>query len=232
MTRKAAKRTMANPPPTKIEISLPTVDVMRKVIDDRFGPVAQMLAKHEGLRTKVYEDRAANGEFKGHAIGVGRNLTHKGISQQEALLMYYNDLVDWTDEIVKHVPEYEKLDDVRKAVLIDMAHTLDASGLGRFTNTRRALAEQNWLKAAYEMGDSLWYEQQPFPRSARLLTMMVSGKLEKNWGDEEREQYEWFSNAERRNFQAAIGKSPSDPVQIVAAFLPQKPKRSRSTKVV
>lgn len=209
-------------------IRMPSAEELRQALDEEFGPVAQMTAHHEGLRTKLYKDFAANGEDRGYAIGVGRNLTHRGLSQAESLLLYLNDLREHVADIPKHVPEFTALDPVRRAVLIDMAHTLSANGLGRFKKMRAALAEQNWLKAVYEMGDSKWFEQQPAARSALLLTMMLTGREGKDFDIDDRDQQAAFAVASRGAFQAALDKGNSGsntPVTIAGRYKPQKPRR-------
>lgn len=209
----------------KLRLELPGAEELLQALDEEFGPAAQMIAHHEGLRTTLYEDRAADGDFRGHAIGVGRNLTVRGITKQEALILYLNDLRSWVKDIREHVPEYDALDPVRRAVLLDMAHTLSANGLGRFKGMRHAIVEQNWARAVYEMGDSKWYEQQPRDRSCLLLMMMLTGRYGKDFDVADRDQQGVFHATSRGSYQAALGRGGSKPVEVAAVYLPQKPQR-------
>jgi len=112
------------------------------------------IKRHEGCRLKVYKDTEGIA-----TIGYGRNLEAVGISEQEAELMLSNDL----DRAVKAARfvfyNYEKLDEVRQEVLVNMAFNLGKHGLAKFRKMRLALGEDNYELAADEMLDSKWAGQ-------------------------------------------------------------------------
>jgi len=132
---------------------------------DRYR-IKQMLKRHEGLRLKPYRDTVGK-----LTIGYGRNLEDDGISLEEAELMLENDL----DRAVKAardvVAGFDELDEVRQAVLVDMAFNLGRAGLASFQKMRAALALGDFERAAAEMLDSLWARQ--VGRRARELAEMI-----------------------------------------------------------
>jgi len=136
---------------------------------DRYR-IKQMLKRHEGLRLKPYRDTVGK-----LTIGYGRNLEDDGISLEEAELMLENDL----DRAVKAardvVAGFDELDEVRQAVLVDMAFNLGRAGLASFQKMRAALALGDFERAAAEMLDSLW-ARQVGRRARELAEMMRTGQ--------------------------------------------------------
>ena len=57
------------------------------------------LIKHEGKETYVYKD---NSKEKIETIGVGRNLRHVGLSEDEIMLLLNNDI----DRVEKQLDKY------------------------------------------------------------------------------------------------------------------------------
>lgn len=133
---------------------------------------ARMIADGEGTvkrggRHVVYDD--ATGQplkqgdtIKGHpTIGHGRNVAGKGISEDEARMMLLEDVRDAEDiarGFLGQVP-WQALGDVRRAVLIDMAHNLGADGLYAFTKLRKAIHGLDFDAAASEIASSRYFEQ-------------------------------------------------------------------------
>lgn len=112
-----------------------------------------LIDENEGDRLKVYKCPAGK-----WTIGRGRNLEDKGISQPESDLMLANDIEEAHIEL-KGIEFYNDLSDVRKAVLIDMAHNLGFVGLMKFKNMMEALRTGDYDKAAYEIQDSKYWNQ-------------------------------------------------------------------------
>ena len=142
-----------------------------------------LIADHEGLILKVYDDATgkevgAGDMLIGHpTIGVGRNIAKDGlgISQEEAEFMLEND-IERVKEEIKNFP-IENLNEVRTAIIIDMAFNM---GISRFNPTRwpnffRAIANEDYDNAKKEMLDSNWARQTK-RRSVRLSEMMQTGE--------------------------------------------------------
>ena len=108
------------------------------------------------------------------SIGVGRNLEDRGLRDDEINLMLSND-IDEADGIArKLIPNYQKLSEERKAVVINMAFNLGETRLSQFKQTLAAINEGRYADAAEGMRNSLWYKQVGL-RAERLATIM--GKL-------------------------------------------------------
>ena len=132
--------------------------------------LTDMLVDHEGMRRKPY--RCTAGKL---TIGVGRNLDDRGISPDEAMYMLANDIKDARRELSAAFPWFDKLDDVRQAVLIDMHVNLGLSRLQGFRNTLALIGVGKYEAAAQEMLDRKWAEQVG-RRAQRLSRMMATGR--------------------------------------------------------
>lgn len=130
--------------------------------------IKDQLILHEKLTLKPYIDTVGK-----ITIGVGRNLTDRGIKMTLAL--------DWLDEDIAEsekdlatFPWYESLDPIRKKVLIDMRFNLGPSRFRDFKNTLKAVSEGRWEDASKGMLASLWARQTK-SRAIRLAKMMKDG---------------------------------------------------------
>lgn len=132
--------------------------------------LTDMLVDHEGMRRKPY--RCTAGKL---TIGVGRNLDDRGISPDEAMYMLANDIKDARRELSAAFPWFDKLDEVRQAVLIDMCVNLGLSRLQGFRNTLALIGVGKYEAAAQEMLNSKWAEQVG-RRAQRLSRMMATGR--------------------------------------------------------
>lgn len=128
------------------------------------------LELHEGLRLKPYTDTAGK-----LTIGIGRNLTDVGISEEEARMLLDHDILQARAGLEARYPWFAGLDVIRQRVLIDMAFNLGVERLGHFRNTLKAVAEGRWSAAKAGMLNSLWATQ-VVSRAVRLANMMESGE--------------------------------------------------------
>ena len=133
----------------------------------------EMLAKQleidEGRRSKLYKCSAGK-----LSIGVGRNLEDRGLRDSEIDLMLDNDIAEAIQTARKLFPGFERLSDVRKAVLCNIAFQLGETRLSAFRGVRAAVEAQAWSLAADEMLDSAWSKQTP-KRAVRLAEQMRNG---------------------------------------------------------
>lgn len=130
----------------------------------------QLLLKHEGLRLKPY--RCTAGKL---TIGVGRNLEDNGISKQEAFYLLERDIDAVLSSLIHKFPWFKELNDVRKAVVIDMAFNLGIKGFSNFEKTIEYIAQQEYEKASIEMLDSAWATQVGY-RANDLSNLMKNGE--------------------------------------------------------
>jgi len=104
----------------------------------------------------------------------GRNLDDVGISQDEADLMLANDIKVATIRLESTFPWTVGLDDVRKAVLVNMTFNMGIHGLAQFKDTLAKVQAGDYAGASQAMLQSGWATQVG-PRAQRLSIQMESG---------------------------------------------------------
>jgi lysozyme len=134
---------------------------MKKEID--------LLKKHEGLRLKPYRCSADK-----LTVGYGRNLDDVGISEEEAEMLLLNDLLTANIEVENRFVWFEDLDEVRKAVVVNMIFNLGIARFSAFKKTISLIEEGSYSEAAQEMLDSRWANQVG-SRANELSEMMRTG---------------------------------------------------------
>ena len=127
------------------------------------------LTAHEGLRRFPYTDSVGK-----LTIGVGRNLTDRGITDAEARYLLDNDILTAVGDLQALV-WFPALDSVRQRVFIDLAFNLGISRLKGFVKMLDAVSRQDWPTAAAELLDST-YATQVGQRAQTLAAMLVSGR--------------------------------------------------------
>lgn len=132
--------------------------------------LANRLILHEGLRLKPYRDHLG---FL--TIGIGRCLDKKGISKKEAHYMLQNDIDDATQECIMNIDFFEKLDNIRQEVLVEMCFQLGITGLLGFREFLYQLGRGAYMKAAEEMLNSKWAKQDS-PKRALELSQIMFGE--------------------------------------------------------
>jgi lysozyme len=122
----------------------------------------------EGERTFPYRDTT------GHlTIGVGRNLSEKGLSPDEIDHLLTNDVVEVLD-VCRGLPYWNHLNDARRIVVADMVFNLGERGFHTFKKMEEALLHELYDEAAREMTDSTWFRQVG-RRSHKLVKAMRTG---------------------------------------------------------
>lgn len=133
--------------------------------------IKELLVRHEGLRLKPY--RCTAGKL---TIGIGRNLDDRGISQKEAYAMLERDIQDCEQWLIDEIPEvYNKLDEVRQSVLLNMCFNMGIKGLLEFKNTLSFIGAGDWERASNNMLASKWAKQVGM-RAIELSEMMRKGQ--------------------------------------------------------
>lgn len=124
----------------------------------------------EGVRAKPYRDTVGR-----LTIGVGRNLDDVGVSPDEIDLMLANDIARAEATARKWVPNFDALDDARRAAVCNMAFNL-GDRLGGFSETLAAIRDGRWSDAASMMLASRWATQVG-ARARRLSNVMRTGEV-------------------------------------------------------
>ena len=127
-----------------------------------------LLILEEGFKLKPYVDTVGK-----LTVGVGRNLTDRGISEETALQMLEEDL-DVVQADMATFPWWAGLDVVRQTVLADMRFNLGPARFRAFKNTLKAVAEGRYADAAAGMLASKWAKQVK-GRATKLAKMMETG---------------------------------------------------------
>ena len=113
----------------------------------------------------------------GHlTVGIGRNLTDRGVSLSEALMMLDDDIMYFTHRLDLNLKYFADLDDVRKMVLIIMCFNLGVYGLLGFKKMLKAVEEKDYRAAACEILDSK-ASTQTGERYETLAEMMKTGEV-------------------------------------------------------
>ena len=128
------------------------------------------LVRDEELRLKPYTDSVGK-----LTIGVGRNLTDKGISFQEAQGLLANDIADATADLQAKLPWTATLDDVRKGAMVNMTFNIGIGGLLEFHDFLARMQRGDFSGAAGAMLDSLW-ARQVGTRATRLSIQIEKGE--------------------------------------------------------
>ena len=138
-------------------------------------PLAKtILQEHEGKRLMPYVDTEGKA-----TIGWGRNLTDVGISYDEALYLFNNDVVRAENECYTHFSWFYALDEVRREVITMLCFNLGINGLLGFKLMLKAIEAHDWSQAAWELSNSQWKTQVGKERHDCLTSALQFGEWNK-----------------------------------------------------
>ena len=129
----------------------------------------QIVRDEGGMRLKAYQD--SRGVW---TIGVGHNLEARPIPRAAGIIIFEADLADTILDVDRMLPWAARLDECRRAVLVNMAYNLGIHGLLEFRRMLHAAETADWPLAAKEMLDSKWATQVG-GRALRLAQQMETG---------------------------------------------------------
>ena len=112
------------------------------------------IKKHEGFKQFPYHDTKNK-----ITIGYGHNLSDVGLKESECDLLLSNDIFTATYELYHFIPWAQNLDDVRKAVMIEMTFNIGIEKVLQFRKLLDALQNKDYQQAAKEMLDSEWAKE-------------------------------------------------------------------------
>ena len=145
-----------------------------------------MIERHEGRRNEVYKDSLGiptigigynlrNATAKEDLAKVGANLKEvlrgKQLSDDQVNELFRMSLDRALKDAKSYYPEFDKLPDAAKGVLVDMSFNLGLTKLKGFKDLKTALGKGNYNAAADAMIDSAWYKQVK-TRGVRLVNIM------------------------------------------------------------
>lgn len=106
--------------------------------------IKERLMEFESLETRMYQD-SVHGYW---TIGVGRNLSTRGISRDEALYLLQNDIDIVINELRGKFPDFDTLHDNIKLCWIDMAFNLGVPIFLTFKRMIQAVMDKDFDTAA------------------------------------------------------------------------------------
>ena len=145
-----------------------------------------MIERHEGRRNEVYKDSLGiptigigynlrNATAKEDLAKVGANLKEvlrgKQLSDDQVNELFRMSLDRALKDAKSYYPEFDKLPDAAKGVLVDMSFNLGLTKLKGFKDLKTALGKGNYNAAADAMIDSAWYKQVK-TRGVKLVNIM------------------------------------------------------------
>ena len=132
--------------------------------------VRELVTLHEGVRRFPYRDTVGK-----LTIGVGFNLDDVGLYPEEIDFILGNRLSRTEEEVERVFPWYNELDEVRQAVVLDMAYNMGMSTLSQFKRTLGSIRDGDYVRASAQMLQSKWARQVK-GRAIRLSIMMETGE--------------------------------------------------------
>jgi lysozyme len=119
------------------------------MIDEDLAALRQQLIVHEGLRLMPYEDGAGK-----LTIGVGHNLTDRGITHAQAMALLDDDIADTVSSVFAAFPWTATIPAAPMRVLLDVAFNAGTRGLGKFVKLLAAVEAGDYQTAAAEVVNS------------------------------------------------------------------------------
>ncbi len=139
-----------------------------------YEDLKDLLTKHEGRRRKPYDDKNPNKPIPVEGkitIGIGHNLTDRGISESVIDKIYDEDIEEVRANLYYVFPNFDTFTDRRRMALYNLMFNL---GLARFRGFKKmifAIQWHNWDVAASELLDSK-YATQVGQRAVELAKML------------------------------------------------------------
>ena len=112
------------------------------------------LKRDEGMKLFPYVDTVGK-----ISIGCGRNLSDNGISEQEAINMFNNDISKTVAELDEQIPWWRSMPEPVQRGMANMLFNMGWPRLSKFQMMLAALEDRAWEAAASEALDSTWAKQ-------------------------------------------------------------------------
>jgi lysozyme len=142
-----------------------------------YDKVKEMLVRHEGTMCTLYqctEDK--------WTIGVGRNLTDRGITEEEAMYMLDNDIKRVMNQLDEYWTVWRSFPEKGQMVCLDMCFQMGIQGFMGFRRTRALMEMGMWLEASEELLDSKYAIQTPSRANYNSRQLALCGKDGKDIG--------------------------------------------------
>ena len=132
--------------------------------------ISEYIQLHEGLSLKPYYCTAHK-----LSIGIGRNLDDRGITREEALLLFANDMrLACSDLYRVFGDDFKTFPDPVQLAFIDMMFQLGIVRFCDFKNMIKHAKALNWKYAAAELMDSKYAKQDTPGRAEQNRDLLLS----------------------------------------------------------
>ena len=149
-------------------------------------PLKAMLIRHEGQVKQgtnhvPYDDKTSARFDQGDTLvgkltlGIGRNISDRGITDDEAMMLLTNDIELVRTQLDKALPWWHKENEARRAVMISMAFNLGITKWLSFKTTLGLWENGKHSEAADRLLTLPWAKQVG-QRAVELTDMLRSGK--------------------------------------------------------
>jgi len=142
-----------------------------------YDKVKEMLIRHEGVMCTLYqcsEDK--------WTIGVGRNLTDRGITEDEVMYMLDNDIKRVMNQLDEYWTVWRSFEKRGQMVCLDMCFQMGIKGFMGFRRTRALMEMGMWLEASEELLDSKYAIQTANRANYNSRQLALCGKDGKDIG--------------------------------------------------
>lgn len=129
-----------------------------------------LLIRHEDYKLLPYKD-----EFNNLTIGIGRNLTGRGVLPVEVDMMFDHDVDHFFSFLSEKFDWFNKLNEARQCALVDMCFMGTKTFL-EFKEMLAALEKGDFEAAAREIINS-HYEAEVHQRAHDIANILVTGVL-------------------------------------------------------
>lgn len=148
------------------------------IMDDPFWrTLTDDLIRDEGLKLFPYDDATGKTIGKGEplqgkiTIGIGHNLTDRGITSDEAKFLLKTDLELIAFDLDRFLPWWRQMPEPWRRGLANMAYNLGIPKLLGFKKMLTALEQGKGDEAAKEALDSTWAREQVGERAERIAAL-------------------------------------------------------------
>ena len=142
-----------------------------------YDEVKEMLIRHEGTMCTLYqctEDK--------WTIGVGRNLSDRGITEEEAMYLLDNDIKRVMNQLDEYWTVWRSFEKRGQMVCLDMCFQMGIKGFMGFRRTRALMEMGMWLEASEELLDSKYAIQTANRANYNSRQLALCGKDGKDIG--------------------------------------------------
>lgn len=142
--------------------------------------ISKHILKMEGKKTHPYKCSA--GQI---TIGIGRNLTDNGLSEDEIEYLFEHDMMRVEAEAISEFGDkrWESFSLKVKLVILDMLFNMGLSRFKTFKKMIKALKQFNWREASEELRNSRYFRQNTSRASVNMMLLMREYDSLSEWRD-------------------------------------------------